>query len=60
MIMYHTLEFWDLIRREKLRPSSIANGEIFLSSDLYKRFFSTARIPGVEQDQIESHFKICM
>ncbi|XP_017141474.1 peroxisomal carnitine O-octanoyltransferase [Drosophila miranda] len=55
-IIFHTLEFWDLTRKSAIKPLSSNGGKIKYSSALYKRFFSTSRIPGVEQDHIEKHF----
>ncbi|XP_037949237.1 peroxisomal carnitine O-octanoyltransferase [Teleopsis dalmanni] len=57
-IIYHTAQFWDLLRKAKIKPLSSNGGKIKYSSALYKRFFSTTRVPGVEIDHIEGHFKI--
>lgn len=55
--MYHTIEFWDLLRKGAVKPLSSDNGKIKYSSNLYKRFFSTTRVPGTNIDRIEKHFK---
>lgn len=54
---YHTIEFWDLLHKAKIKPLSSNGGKIKYNSALYKRFFSTSRIPGVEMDHIEKHFR---
>ncbi|KAL9899567.1 carnitine O-octanoyltransferase isoform 1-T1 [Glossina fuscipes fuscipes] len=56
-MMYHTIEFWDLLRKGAIKPLSSDNGKIKYSSNLYKRFFSTTRVPGTHVDRIEKHFK---
>ncbi|XP_055381142.1 peroxisomal carnitine O-octanoyltransferase [Condylostylus longicornis] len=55
-VSYYSLQFWDIIRREKLRPASTNNGEVKYSSKLFRHFFSTVRLPGEEQDKIISYF----
>lgn len=54
--IHHCLEFWDLTRTSSIKPLSSNGGKIKYSSALYKHFFSTCRVPGVEQDHIEKHF----
>ncbi|ALC47477.1 CG12428 [Drosophila busckii] len=54
--IFHTLEFWDLTRNATIKPLSSGGGKIKYSSALHKQFFSTSRVPGVEQDHIEKHF----
>ncbi|XP_060651198.1 peroxisomal carnitine O-octanoyltransferase [Drosophila nasuta] len=54
--IHHTLEFWDLTRKGTMKPLSSNGGKIKYSSALYKHFFSTTRVPGLEQDHIEKHF----
>uniref|UniRef100_A0A1A9WIF7 Choline/carnitine acyltransferase domain-containing protein n=1 Tax=Glossina brevipalpis TaxID=37001 RepID=A0A1A9WIF7_9MUSC len=56
-LMYHSIEFWDLLRKGALKPLSSNNGKIKYSSNLYKRFHSTTRVPGINIDHIEKHFK---
>lgn len=55
--MHHTLEFWTIIRTESLKPLSSNGGKIKYSSALYKKFFSTSKIPGELIDHIDSHFQ---
>ncbi|XP_055618066.1 peroxisomal carnitine O-octanoyltransferase [Toxorhynchites rutilus septentrionalis] len=52
-----TMRFWKLIRTETLRPAVIGDKKLTFSSDLYKRLFNTARIPGLEMDKIVSYFR---
>lgn len=56
-LTYHTIEFWDLLHKATIKPLSSNGGKIKYSSALYKRFFSTTRVPGEEFDHIEKHFK---
>lgn len=56
-IMHFNLEFWDLIRCEKLKAQSNPGGKVKYSSSLYKRVPSTARIPGKDIDKMVSYFK---
>ncbi|XP_055588371.1 peroxisomal carnitine O-octanoyltransferase [Uranotaenia lowii] len=51
------MRFWKLVRTETLRPIASADKKIIFSSELYKRLFNTARIPGLEMDKIETYFK---
>lgn len=55
--MHHTLEFWTIIRTESLKPLSSNGGKIKYSSALYKKFFSTSKIPGETIDRIDNHFR---
>lgn len=56
-ISYYSGKFWELIRKERLRPPTNPDGSIVFSADLYKRLFNTCRIPGVEKDEVQSYFK---
>lgn len=49
------IELWNILRLEKYKPAQV-NGK-YLSSDLWKRFYSTCRIPGETFDQVVCHFK---
>ncbi|XP_065094923.1 peroxisomal carnitine O-octanoyltransferase [Ochlerotatus camptorhynchus] len=51
------MRFWQLLRREKLRPIVSIDKNIKFSSDLYKRLFNTVRAPGLEMDKVISYFK---
>jgi len=39
-----------------MKPLSSNGGKIKYSSELYKFFYSTSRVPGLEKDHIEKHF----
>lgn len=56
-MVHHTLEFWDIIRKESLKPLSSNGGKIKYSSALYKNFFSNSKIPGEVIDHIDNHFR---
>lgn len=51
------MRFWQLIRKEQLRPIVSVDKNIKFSSNLYKRLFNTVRTPGMEMDKIISYFK---
>lgn len=55
--MYHSMEFWQMLHRGELKPMSTHNGQVKYSSTLYKRFYSTTRVPGIEVDHIKRYFK---
>lgn len=55
--MYHCIEYWHLVHKERLRPTTNPSGTITFSSALTKRVFSTSRLPGETMDHIECHFK---
>ncbi|XP_070500626.1 peroxisomal carnitine O-octanoyltransferase-like [Chironomus tepperi] len=57
-IVHYTLEFWDLIRHEKLRPGTSADGKMHFSSNQFKRIFNTSRNPGDPKDEISCYFKL--
>lgn len=45
-----------MTRKGTMKPLSSNGGKIKYSSALFKFFFSTSRVPGLEQDHIEKHF----
>lgn len=55
-IIRYNIELWDLVRQEKLRQAKMPDGTMF-SSNLWRRFFNTARVPGEVGDKIVSYFK---
>lgn len=55
--IYHCIEYWDLVHKERLRPSKNPDGTITFSSAQIRRVFSTSRLPGETMDHIECHFK---
>ncbi|XP_055851398.1 peroxisomal carnitine O-octanoyltransferase isoform X2 [Episyrphus balteatus] len=56
-IIHHTIEFWELLRYERMKPMSSNGGKVKYSSALYKRFLSTSRIPGDPLDKVVRHFR---
>lgn len=52
----YNFELWNLIRHEKLKPAKTPSGET-LSSNLWRRFFNTVRVPGEIFDEVVCHFK---
>lgn len=56
-MVHCSMAYWDLIRRERMRPATNPSGTITYSSFLLKRVFNTFRIPGERMDRIVSHFR---
>lgn len=56
-VWYHSLEFWDALRHERLRPATNPSGTQVFSSFLLRRIFNTSRLPGEVMDSIVSHFR---
>lgn len=56
-ITHYSGKFWELIRKERLRPPTNPDASITFSSNLYKRVYNTCRVPGVEKDEIHEYFK---
>lgn len=56
-IVHCSMEYWDLIRHERMRPSTNPSGTVAFSSFLLKRLFNTYRIPGERMDRVVSHFR---
>ncbi|XP_077124371.1 peroxisomal carnitine O-octanoyltransferase isoform X2 [Ranitomeya variabilis] len=52
---WHTLKFWDLIRREKLAVHKARTSPLDMSQ--FRNLFNTCKIPGVTRDQISNYFK---
>ncbi|XP_074538683.1 peroxisomal carnitine O-octanoyltransferase [Halichoeres trimaculatus] len=52
---WHTLQYWDLIRTERLPPQKA--GKKALDMDQFRMLFCTCKVPGVKKDTILSYFK---
>ncbi|CAN9514223.1 unnamed protein product [Ophioblennius macclurei] len=53
--MWHTLQYWDLIRTERLPPQKA--GKTPLDMDQFRMLFCTCKVPGVTKDTIHNYFK---
>ncbi|XP_045081942.1 peroxisomal carnitine O-octanoyltransferase-like [Coregonus clupeaformis] len=53
--MWHTLQYWDLLRTERLDPHK--NGNVVLDMDQFRMLFCTCKVPGVTKDTIINYFK---
>ncbi|XP_051465450.1 peroxisomal carnitine O-octanoyltransferase isoform X2 [Apus apus] len=53
--IWHTLQFWDLLRTEKVPIER--SGDAVLDMSQFRNVFCTCKIPGVTRDSISSHFK---
>lgn len=56
-MIYYSIEYWDLLRTERMKPASSNGGKIKYSSALFRRFLCTSRIPGESMDKVVSYFK---
>uniref|UniRef100_A0A8C2X403 Peroxisomal carnitine O-octanoyltransferase n=1 Tax=Cyclopterus lumpus TaxID=8103 RepID=A0A8C2X403_CYCLU len=52
---WHALQYWNLIRTERLHPQK--SGKIPLDMDQFRMLFSTCKVPGVKKDTIRNYFK---
>ncbi|XP_028437510.1 peroxisomal carnitine O-octanoyltransferase isoform X3 [Perca flavescens] len=53
--IWHTLQYWNLIRKERLHPQKA--GKIPLDMDQFRMLFCTCKVPGVKKDTIRNYFK---
>ncbi|XP_029602300.1 peroxisomal carnitine O-octanoyltransferase-like isoform X3 [Salmo trutta] len=53
--MWHTLQYWDLLRTERLDPHKADN--VVLDMDQFRMLFCTCKVPGVTKDTIINYFK---
>lgn len=54
LYMYFIVQFWKLIREERLKPHSSQNTPWTMHQ--FRRYFNTVRIPGEIIDRLETHF----
>ncbi|XP_041649047.1 peroxisomal carnitine O-octanoyltransferase [Cheilinus undulatus] len=52
---WHTLQYWNLIRTERLPPQKA--GKTPLDMDQFRMLFCTCKVPGVKKDTILNYFK---
>nr|XP_033945490.1 peroxisomal carnitine O-octanoyltransferase isoform X3 [Pseudochaenichthys georgianus] len=52
---WHTLQYWNLIRTERLHPQKA--GKLPLDMDQFRMLFCTCKVPGVKKDTIRNYFK---
>ncbi|XP_037027164.1 peroxisomal carnitine O-octanoyltransferase isoform X2 [Bradysia coprophila] len=56
-LVYSCLEHFELIRTERMKPTSTPDGSITFSMALYRRLYNSFRMPGDQMDSIQCHFK---
>uniref|UniRef100_A0AAQ5XAQ1 Peroxisomal carnitine O-octanoyltransferase n=1 Tax=Amphiprion ocellaris TaxID=80972 RepID=A0AAQ5XAQ1_AMPOC len=52
---WHTLQYWNLIRTERMAPQKA--GKTVLDMDQFRMLFCTCKVPGVKKDTIRNYFK---
>ncbi|XP_026039841.1 peroxisomal carnitine O-octanoyltransferase-like isoform X3 [Astatotilapia calliptera] len=55
IITWHTLQYWNLLRTERLAPQKA--GKTPLDMDQFRMLFCTCKVPGVKKDTIRNYFK---
>ncbi|XP_027247344.1 peroxisomal carnitine O-octanoyltransferase isoform X2 [Cricetulus griseus] len=55
IILWHNLNYWQLLRREKLPVHK--SGNTPLDMNQFRMLFSTCKIPGIARDSIMNHFR---
>ncbi|XP_066301404.1 peroxisomal carnitine O-octanoyltransferase-like isoform X1 [Branchiostoma lanceolatum] len=57
LALWHTLNFWKLMKNEEWPVDKMDRGKTPCSMEQYKHLFNTCKIPGEKRDKIVSHFK---
>ncbi|XP_017280549.1 peroxisomal carnitine O-octanoyltransferase isoform X2 [Kryptolebias marmoratus] len=55
VITWLTLQYWDLLRTERLAPQKA--GKTPMDMDQFRMLFCTCKVPGVKKDTIRNYFK---
>ncbi|XP_041798489.1 peroxisomal carnitine O-octanoyltransferase isoform X3 [Chelmon rostratus] len=55
VVTWHTLQYWNLIRTERLAPQKA--GKTALDMDQFRMLFCTCKVPGVNKDTLHNYFK---
>nr|BAE20525.1 unnamed protein product [Mus musculus] len=55
MMLWHNLNYWQLLRREKLPVHK--SGNTPLDMNQFRMLFSTCKVPGITRDSIMNYFK---
>lgn len=53
--IWYTLQYWDMIRNERLPPQKA--GKTPLDMDQFKMLFCTCKVPGIKKDTVHTYFK---
>ena len=56
LFVFHLLQFWKLLREQRLKPDVSKQGKYF-SMDQFRRLFGTTRIPHTSQDKLRITWK---
>ncbi|XP_069050893.1 peroxisomal carnitine O-octanoyltransferase [Lepisosteus oculatus] len=55
MVVWHTLQYWDLIRTERLAVHKA--GRLPLDMNQFRMLYCTCKVPGITKDTIQNYFK---
>uniref|UniRef100_A0A671UPC1 Peroxisomal carnitine O-octanoyltransferase n=1 Tax=Sparus aurata TaxID=8175 RepID=A0A671UPC1_SPAAU len=55
IITWHSLQYWNMIRTERLPPQKA--GKTALDMEQFRMLFCTCKVPGVKKDTIRNYFK---
>ncbi|KAJ8004965.1 hypothetical protein DPEC_G00141750 [Dallia pectoralis] len=55
LAVWHTLQFWDMLRTERLATHKVGN--MALDMDQFRMLFCTCKVPGVTKDTVINYFK---
>uniref|UniRef100_A0A3Q3IG18 Peroxisomal carnitine O-octanoyltransferase n=1 Tax=Monopterus albus TaxID=43700 RepID=A0A3Q3IG18_MONAL len=55
VVTWHTLQYWNLLRMERLAPQK--SGKTVLDMDQFRMLFCTCKVPGVQKDTLHNYFK---
>ncbi|KAK7110671.1 hypothetical protein V1264_014507 [Littorina saxatilis] len=56
LMLHFVVQFWQFVRKEKIRPHKDTKGKPFCMNQFLK-LFSTCKIPGVQMDHLVHHFR---
>ncbi|XP_052794342.1 peroxisomal carnitine O-octanoyltransferase-like [Mya arenaria] len=56
LLVHLSLNFWHIIRQERLKPDLDSKGR-HMTMDQFRRLFSTCRIPAPQRDHLNAYFK---
>ncbi|MBZ3872666.1 Peroxisomal carnitine O-octanoyltransferase [Sciurus carolinensis] len=55
IILWHNLNYWQLIRKEKLPVHKVGNTPLDMNQ--FRMLFSTCKVPGINRDSLKNYFR---